>query len=257
MLLFVVFVLASFSSAQYSIDISGLKTDDYSLGEEISFRVILLEEGKLVNQEVVVSMWDALENKEINRTIPSNQEIKIKVENDFPSGIWVIRASYLDAEIKRNFVIGENFEVEFSIEGDELTIKNIGNVRYTKAVQIKIGDKTNTYVQNIGVGEEKILKLVSPEGIYNIEINDGKTTLKRGNVQLYGTGNVVGAVRKDLVGYTGFAGVGKLDSSEDERFFSLNKLPLALIFIGVVGILVVLAIIERRLSKKVKKKSRK
>ncbi len=253
-LLAVVLIIASFCSSQYSIEISGLKTEEYSIGEEISFKVILLEEEKLIDKEIPILMQDALKNKEIIKTIYSNQKTKIKIESDFPSGVWSIIATYSDAIVERNFLIGENFEVEFSIEGDELKIKNIGNVRYTKTLQIKIGDKTNTYVQNIGIGKEKVLKLISPKGVYNIEITDGKTTLKRENIQLYGTGNVVGAIDKNLIGYTGLAGVGKLDSSENERFLSLSKLPLALIFIGAVGILVILVIIERQLAKKSKLK---
>jgi len=185
--------------------------------------------------------------------VSSNKEAKFLVENDFPSGLWTITASYLDAKVERNFLVGENSEVEFKIEGDELIIRNIGNVRYTKTLRIKIGSKENTYVQNIGVGEEKVLKLISPQGTYNIEVTDGKTTLKRENVQLYGSGNVVGAVSKDLVGYTGLAGVSGLDD-EDERFLSLDKLPLTLVFVGAVGVLAVLIIFERKLAKKSKKR---
>ncbi|MFA5061354.1 MAG: hypothetical protein WC494_03500 [Candidatus Pacearchaeota archaeon] len=254
MFAFVVFILVGLGSAQYSIDISGLKAGDYSLGEEVSFKVILLEGEKFVDGVVSLVVQDALKKKEILINATANKETKFLVESDFPSGIWSITASYSDVEVERNFLVGENSEVEFKIEGDELIIRNIGNVRYTKTLKIKIGSNENTYVQNIGVGEEKVLKLVSPEGTYNIEVTDGKTTLRRENVQLYGSGNVVGAVNKELVGYTGLAGVGGLEDEEDERFLSLDKLPLALIFVGAVGVLAVLIIFERKLAKKSKRK---
>jgi hypothetical protein len=46
-------------------------------------------------------------------------------------------------------------------------------------LQITIGDKTNSYAQNIGIGEEKTLKLISPEGSYNIVVTDGVKTIRR------------------------------------------------------------------------------
>lgn len=254
--IFAVFVLAGLGSAAYSIDISGLKAGEYSLGEEVNFKVILLEGGNLTNGEVRLVVRDALGIKEVLMNVPSNQENRLVVGSDFPSGVWTITAEYSGVRVERNFLVGESSEVEFKIEEDELIIKNVGNVRYTKTLRIKIGSKENTYVQNIGVGEEKVLKLVSPSGEYNIEVSDGKTTLRRENVQLYGSGNVVGAVSKNLVEYTGLAGVSGLNDEESENFLSLDKLPLALIFVGAVGILAALVIFERRLAKKIKKKRR-
>jgi len=146
-------------------------------------------------------------------------------------------------------VVEENPEIEFLIEADELIIRNIGNVRYTKTIQITIGTETNSYAQNIRAGDEKILKLISPDGTYNIQVTDGETSIKKENVHLFGTGNVIGAVDKELVGYTGFAGANDPASLKDQPA-SLSKLPLALIFVAAIGILIVLVIVERRLSKK-------
>ncbi len=240
----------SFISAGYSIDISGLKNDEYTIGEEMQIKVILLEDGNFVENEVDLILSDALNKKDISKKVFSNQIDSIKIDNDFPSGLWTIKAKYGDVEVTRDFLVGENSEVEFKIEGDELIIKNAGNVRYTKTLQITIGDKTNSYAQNIGIGEEKTLKLISPEGSYNIVVTDGVKTIRRENVQLHGTGNVVGAVNKDLVGYTGFAGADDLGNEDNERFISLSKLPLTVIFIGAVFVLIVLIVIERKLSKK-------
>jgi len=237
--------------AQTSIDISGLKNEDYSIGEDLSYVVILLEDGVKITQDVEVTIKDALNKKEIKKSISSNSQDFIVIESNFPGGLWTIKATYQDAEVERTFLIGENAEVEFLIEEDELIIRNKGNVRYTKTVQIKIGTETNSYVQNIGVGEEKKLKLISPEGFYNIEVTDGKTSIKRQNIQLFGTGNVIGAVDTELVGYTGFAGVTNPTNPEDQST-SLGRLPLALVFVAAVTILGGLVLVERKISKKKK-----
>ena len=170
---------------------------------------------------------------------------------DFLSGLWTITAKYLDYSVERTFLIGEKSEIQFLIEGDELIIRNTGNVRYTKPIKITIGTESRSYAQNIKAGGEKTLKLISAEGTYDIEITDGKTTIKRENVQLFGTGNVVGAIDKELVGYTGFAGADD-PKNQDSRFITLSKLPLSLVFVAAVGVLAALVFAERKIAKKKK-----
>jgi len=247
-LVFIFFMIHITAAQEYSIDISGLDNEEYSLGEDLTFKIILLEDKIQVDKEVTYTLTDTLNKKEVTGTTTSNQETSVTIGNDFVGGIWTITANYSDIQVKRTFLVGENPEIEFIIEGDELIIRNTGNVRYTKTIQIKIGKEINTYAQNIKAGEEKILKLISINGQYDIEVTDGQTTIKRENVQLFGTGNVVGAVDKNLVGYTGFAGADEIAKAED-REISLSKLPLSLIFIALIGILTALAFVERKLSK--------
>ena len=242
-------LLVSLASAEFSIDISGLKTEDYNAGEDATFKIILLEDGTQTSQQVTYTITDALQKTTIEGTANSNEDTSVKIEKEFTSGIWTITATYQDTQVERTFTIGENPEVEFLIEGDELIIRNTGNTRYTKTIQITIGTETNSYAQNIRAGEEKILRLISADGTYEIQVTDGDTSIKRENIQLFGTGNVVGAVDPELVGYTGFAGTTDPTSLEDQPS-SLKKLPLALIFVAAVGILIALVIIERRLTKK-------
>jgi hypothetical protein len=234
---------------EYKIDISGISNEEYTPGTEMKFKIILLENGTQIDKEVEYKIFDNLYRKEINGTSMTNKEIIVNIENNFLSGIWTISTNYLDTKVERTFSIGESPGVEFLIEKDELIIRNTGNVPYQKTIQIQIGSETNSYAQNIRVGEEKILKLISKEGTYDIKITDGKSTIKKENVQLFGTGNVVGAIDKNLVGYTGFVGVDDLTKSED-RIIYLDKLPISLIFIGLIGILAALVFVERKIRKK-------
>lgn len=258
LVMFVTLLVIPFSMAEYSIDISGLQSEEYLIGEDISFSVVLLEDSVILSDQVNVVLHDALQKKEISETINSNENVDILIEQDFRSGLWEIVATYNDVEVTRTFLIGENSQAEFIIEGDELIIKNNGNTRYTKTIQITIGEEVNSYVQNIGVGEEKRLKIVSPEGFYDIEVTDGKVTLKKENIELFGTGNVVGAIDPDLVGYTGFAGASD-PSNLDDTVVSSEKYSLTMIFVGAVVIIAGLVFVERRLArgKLVKSKRKK
>jgi hypothetical protein len=247
--MFLILVFSVSFTAASSIDISDLSADEYTPGETITFQVILLEDGEPIDAEVQISASDALEKKTVTQTATSNTETSIDTTKEFPSGLWTITATYEDADVERTFLIGGNSEVEFSIEADTLTIRNTGNVRYTKTIQIKIGGKTKSYAQNIPINGEKKLKLISPKGTYDIEITDGKNTIKRESVQLFGTGNVIGAIDEGLVGYTGLAGASD-PTSIDEQNFSFKKLPVALVFVGAIVGLAVLLLISKKLTKK-------
>ena len=59
----------SFVSAEFSIDISGLKADDYNPGEEATFKIILLEDNKPISKEVTYKITNVLEKIKITGKI--------------------------------------------------------------------------------------------------------------------------------------------------------------------------------------------
>lgn len=124
-------------------------------------------------------------------------------------------------------------------------------MRYTKEVQIKIGDETESYVQSIPIGGQKVWILIAPEGDYNIEVTDGTNTFKKNNVRLtsIGTGNAIGAM-SETQQITGLLG-GPIDPKEiDKAFIPSNKSYVAITFILAVFGLGILLLIERRKSRK-------
>ena len=247
--LMLVFVFAiSFVAAEYSIDISGLKQDAYSVGDQVNFKVILLKDNVTFNDKVDVSFSDALNKKTVKLTVDSNKDSFVMVGLDFASSKWNVRAVYNTVQVERGFFVKEKSSVEFSIEGDKLIVKNIGNVRYTRTIDIKIGSEVKSYAQNIGVGEEKSWKLVAPEGTYDIEISDGENKLTRKSVQLFGTGNAIGAV-SDSLQTTGLLGAPSDPNQAGSSLFSSTKISISLVFIAAVFGLGVLLLIERRMRR--------
>lgn len=244
--------LVSFSlvvaESEYSIDISGLRQEGYSIGDELTFTLRLLKNDLPVSAEVEVVFADALEKKEVRKKVQTNEETSILIGDDFPSLEWYARAAYEDVVVERTFFVKGNTEVEFLIEDGDLIIRNNGNVRYTRTIQITIGDEVQSLTQNIRVGGEKKYSLTAPEGKYNIKVTDGETTLTRSNVditQTIGTGNVIGAVDEALVGYAGLGGAGDPENL-DERFFSTERWPVAIVFVVAVFVLGILLFVARR-----------
>ena len=254
LMFFLIFFVSFVVAQEYSIDIAVGKQESHSIGENLSFSVRLLENDIPVSKEVMVYFSDALEKNVIDMSVMSNEENNFLIRQDFLSGHWNIKAVYENETGYGFFSIKENSDVEFIIKEDKLIIRNKGNARYTKTVQIIIGDNKQTLTQNIKVGAQKELKLIAPEGIYDIRISDGEHTVTKKNIQLFGTGRVVGAVDRNLVGYTGFAGVSITDPDKlEDRILPSDKFPIVFIFIGAVFGLGILLLIEKRFRKKIGK----
>ncbi len=249
-MLSLVFVLLaiSFVSAEYSLDIKFDKPE-YSSGDELVYRVLLLEDGKQISDQVTIYFSDALDRKQITKTVTSNEDNTLLIEDDFASGGWKVRAEYKDKTIEsRPFFIKANVQVEFQIKEDTLVIINKGNTPYQKQIQIIIGDDITPQSINLGVGKTKELKLVAPEGNYDIKVTDGENTITKKAVYLTGTGNVVGAYDESLLSGGIIGGVN--DPDKEGFFFSGKRTPIALVFVGAVMALGILFFIERRLNRK-------
>lgn len=236
------------SAEEYAIDIN-IEKSIYSGYENVTYKVILLKDGVQFSDNVKVFVSDVSNKKVMDFDIESNNENSFLIDKDFPSGYWKIEASYEDKSVKRFFTIGEREEAEFSIEGDKLIIKNAGNVPYTRTVQILIGEKVISQKQYIEIGDYKEIKLVAPEGVYDIQITDGVITpLVKRNVQLSGTGNVIGALDQDIIDNQPTLG-GARDASA-EGFFTSKNFSVAFLFIGAVFGLFILLLVERVMQKK-------
>ena len=167
------------SAQEYSIDVK-----INQIGNNVTYQIILLKDSTAFQDIVQVSISDIGGKKTFNQTINSNQDNSFLIEKDFPSGYWKIEAAYQDKNVKRFFSVSEREEAEFKLEGEKLVIRNTGNVPYTKTVEILIGDKPNTQKQYIDIGKYKEIRLVAPEGKYNIQVAvDGRTEISVQDVQ--------------------------------------------------------------------------
>jgi hypothetical protein len=201
-----------------------------------------------MTDQVKVFISDINEKKTLEFMVDPNKDQSFFLDKDFASGYWKIETSYNDKTVKRFFTIGEREEADFSIEGDQLIIKNTGNVPYTRTVQILIGEKVITQKQYIEIGQYKNIKLVAPDGNYNVQVTDGIKSVSKSDIYLTGTGRVVGALDEQLVQNQPVLG-GARDTSS-ESFFTSKNFSLAFIFIGAVFGLFVLMMIEKIMRKK-------
>ena len=242
------FFLISFVAAQELLIDIKIDKQIYSAGENVSFIVMLLNNNVQLNDSVTVTISDFSDKTQITRTVIGNKEQSFRIEKDFISSYWKISASYKNKTVKRFFSVGEREEADFSLEGDKLIIRNTGNIPYTKTVQILIGDKIITQKQYLDIKEYKEIRLVAPDGKYNIQVTDGARILSKNDIFLTGTARVVGALDEDLIKNQPSLG-GVRESSEDSFFEAKNFSPALILFIAIFAIFILL-LIERTMRRK-------
>jgi len=243
-LIFALIFVCSFVTAENKIDLE--IADSFSVNENIVFRVLVYDsENNIISGNLNVILEDAKGITKIEKTIEIGKQETINLGGNPRAGIWLITAKYEDLKIKESFTIENNEIAKFDIQGDKLSITNIGNSRYVKTIDIIIGSSLGTKEVDLDIGEEISFRLVAPDGNYNIKVSDGKTTFTKSNVLL--TGNVVGILDENPAVGTPVTGGVKPDDSYSE--IRSNKLAYVFLLV-VIGAAVLLAL-ERNYRKKI------
>jgi hypothetical protein len=125
-------------------------------------------------------------------SVNSKEDVIYELPDNPVQGPWKITAKYKDYETNELFNVGDLKRAKILLEGDNLIIKNTGNIVYDRKLLIWIGDNHQTADLNVAVGETKNIKLTAPAGEYTITVDDGteKEDLVFNEVSL--TGNVIG-----------------------------------------------------------------
>ena len=109
------------------------------------------------------------------KTVESGEFISFDFRLNASVGKWKIRSSFGDVTKETEFEMLGLQKVEFEFQGSILIVKNIGNTRYNKTIDVDIGDTTESITLNMGVGAKKMFNLNAPEGEYDVGADDGET----------------------------------------------------------------------------------
>lgn len=132
----------------------------------------------------VVALDQAGENMFINANVkiysPIGQVSELQTNSkethfiEFPKnstpGAWIIRASSENFNVSRTFVVEDYREIEYSLSGNLLYVRNIGNVFYSGQLKIKIANESVFKELELDVGEQKNFVLNAPDGEYEISV---------------------------------------------------------------------------------------
>lgn len=232
--------------------------ENLAAGEPLPIKVLIYDsQNNLISipLEVIVEDSDKTTNPIITN-INSNEQVSMDLGANPRAGAWTIKIKYTDPESNepvestRIFIVSPKEEVNFEIQDDKLTITNNGNIRYSREIDIVIGNSVGTKLIDLNAGEKTTLRLIAPDGSYNIRIIvDGQTKLSQGGVSL--TGNVVGILDESVSGNSGVTGGPRADG-EDQTFYETikNKKYIYVFLLAIIGATILLAV-ERRYKKKI------
>ncbi|MFH1327215.1 MAG: hypothetical protein ABIH59_03760 [archaeon] len=237
--------------AANSIDIEFPNGQEFEAGEPITFKATLYDNSKNpLDAQIQITIEDS--EKRITRSSASSKEVaSVTLREDTSSGQGIIRAKYQETEAIAFFEIGRKELVRFELEEGKLIVTNIGNTPYSKTIKITIGETTGTQTPNLEIGESASYRLIAPEGIYNIRVTDGKTSLIRGGIQLTGTGNVVGAIDDSSSKRTGITGGVSPEEGDIALLSYIKNNKFIYVFVGVIFAAVILIAIERNYKRRV------
>ncbi len=247
-LIFCIIFLSALTMAQGNkIEVSTIK-ESFQAGEKITFKVSLYDyENNLVDDEVSVLVEDAEKRVKLEKIVPSNKLVDIDLGENAPNGYWKITAKYQDIEATGLFYVETNELARFDLENDMLTVTNVGNTKYSKNIQIIIGDTIGVKKVELDVGEKIKFRLIAPDGTYNVKITDGKTSISKSGVVL--TGEVVGILDERLSERNPLTG-GINPGGGDSGPFNLRRSSFIYVFFVVVLGGIILLTIEKRVRKK-------
>lgn len=251
-----IIVLSSFVLAS-KIEVSTTK-ETFSVGESITLKVSLYDSSNNpIDAGVNIIIEDAEKITKIEQMVPSNRLIDVSLGEKARYGYWKITAKYTEPETNELvegtalFMIEMNEQAKFEIEGDKLIITNIGNTRYTKTIDIIIGETLGTKKVDLDAGEKISFRLIAPDGVYNIKVTDGKTSITKQDVAL--TGKVIGILDESLAsGGNPLTGGVKPEETNDDSFYSsIKSRNFVYVFVLVVIGAAVLLAIERNYRRRI------
>jgi hypothetical protein len=136
-------------------------------------------------------------NEIIELAIPAQDFITTDFPSNSTAGVWKVVSNFGDISEEREFEMKEFQKAEFDLDGEILSIKNVGNVKYNRTISVQIGEDELELKLKINVGEVRKFNLGAPEGEYEVLINDGESSITK-NVLL--TGNAVSIESLESVG---------------------------------------------------------
>jgi hypothetical protein len=171
-----------------------------SPGNQLAYVPLLYDQsGNEVNQDVGITIYDPNDTIIEKKLVKTGTTEVLETQQNFAPGYWKIDAKLNDLRVEKTFYIEELQKATFELVNQTLVIHNVGNVPYTKPLEVGIGDVNEIKDLSLEVGETKILELMAPDGEYDIQINNGEENRVLGRAAL--TGNAISVKEmKDFAG---------------------------------------------------------
>jgi len=228
-ILLIILTISLVSAQVTKIEIS-LNKNEFSPNENISYKIFAYDiDNKALQKKVSIEFINAYSSSK-TLEVNSNEKNTFSLSSDASVGYWKIIASAEGKTAQEIFSVKKSEQANLEIIDNYLVITNTGNAPYIKNIQIIIGDTILTKEVYLDTNEVKKVKLIAPEGTYNIKVSDGDKTITRNNVVL--TGNFIAAL-------------------DEQSNNALQKYPLVWIFLIMIFALFILLTLRKRSEKSI------
>ena len=169
-----------------SADIA-LNNQNIDPGQTLSFIPSLYDQsGSLISDQISVIIKNELAERIFEQIVQSGETANYLLPTNLTAGYYDIDISSGEIKSTRKFYVNEKAIASFTIINNTLVVTNIGNIRYTKDVQIEINGKPFVKSVDLDLGESKEFKLTGSNEEYNVKVSDGDSEINQGGVMLTG-----------------------------------------------------------------------
>ena len=174
------------SQVLQSIDLA-LNNQNIYPGDNLSIKPTLLDQvGKPFKDQATLLIVNDNSDSIFESVLSSGETTVFNVPTNLPSAYYTIKASSGDKTTQKNFFVYEKPRIVFEIRNETLFVKNIGNTRYNKEIQVELNGKKFVKKVDLGLGESKEFYLSGENQGYSLTASDGESQINADNVMLTG-----------------------------------------------------------------------
>ncbi len=147
-------------------------------GEQIVMRLFLRDQASMdIDESITVKVVNEKNEIYYDSVKKTGEEFSVTLAEDVVPGNYFIKGEFGDIESEKLFIVGEVLKLDYSLDGQMLVVKNVGNIPYEGPLQVEMEslDKTSSISKtiNLGVGQEISLDLGEDRttGTYDISVN--------------------------------------------------------------------------------------
>ncbi len=163
-------------SEEEAIELS-LDKDSYKPGEKIKINVPVYDQGRdVLDKEVLIEIRDSSGAKRFGQKIGKEYFFELPLTSR--PGEWYIKAVAGDLKTDKKFYVVEVRELSYKVEGQKLTVTNVGNVAFNDVLNVDLDGISASSTLNKKVylepGESMDIDLGREvnTGIYKVTINN-------------------------------------------------------------------------------------
>ncbi|MBT5558078.1 hypothetical protein HOJ84_03050, partial [Candidatus Woesearchaeota archaeon] len=120
------------------ITIAGAK-EAINPGESMEIKAFLKDQaGEVIEDSITIKVENEDEDIFFDSVQNSGEQFTITLDADVEPGNYFIRGYYGNVEGEKIFVVGQVLKLEYSLDGQTLVVKNVGNIPYEGPLQIEL-----------------------------------------------------------------------------------------------------------------------